>query len=218
MIADQRLQSALHALPLFPLPSTVFFPHTLLPLHVFEGRYRQLTEHVLEGHGHLGVVLLDGACACGPLPGLAPVACVGRVVHHERLPDGRFHLLVQGVARAALREELPAEGLMYRRAVAERLVADDHERAGDELRALRSCYARLLQLCPEASHVLGELPLCMHEPCVLADVACSCLLHDLAARQRALAEPSVVQRLRCASEALANLLLDGLPMPKCGPS
>ncbi|MCC7072216.1 MAG: LON peptidase substrate-binding domain-containing protein [Deltaproteobacteria bacterium] len=217
MIADQRLASALQALPLFPLQSTVFFPHTLLPLHVFEERYRQLTEHVLEGHGHLGVVWRDATCCGGPFAELAPVACVGRVVHHERLADGRYHVLVQGVARAALRQELPREGLLYHRALAERLVADDHERVDDELHALRACYARLLQHCPEAGYALGELPLCLHEPCVLADVACSCLLQDLAARQRALAEPSVLRRLRCANEALASLLLDGLPMPKCGP-
>lgn len=218
MISDQRLQSALQALPLFPLQSTVFFPHTLLPLHVFEDRYRQLTEHVLEGHGHLGVVWHDAACCGGPLAGLAPVACVGRVVHHERLSDGRFHLLVQGVARATLRAELPSDGLLYRRALAERLVSDDRECTADEVHALRACYARLLQHCPEAGHALGELPLCLHEPCVLADVACSCLLQDLAARQRALAEPSVAQRLRCANEALASLLLDGLPMPRSGPN
>lgn len=218
MIVDERLQAALRELPLFPLQSTVFFPHTLLPLHVFEPRYRQLTEHVLEGHGHLGIVWRAPGHMGGPLADLAAVACVGRVVHHERLADGRFHLLVQGVARAAIHEELPADGLLYRRAFAERLVPDDADRATDEVRALRSCYARLLQCCPDASHVLGELPLCMCEPCVLADVACACLLQDLHARQAALEEPSVVRRLRCANEALASLLLHGLPMPKSGPN
>lgn len=218
MIVDRRLQDALCALPLFPLQSTVFFPHTLLPLHVFEPCYRQLAEHILEGHGHLGVVWRGPGHADGPLADLATVACVGRVVHHERLADGRLHLLVQGVARATLHQQLPAEGLLYRRARAERLVPDDVDRATDEVRALRTCYARLLQCCPEAGHMLGELPLCMGEPCALADVACACLLQDLAARQRALEEPSVVGRLRCANEALAALLLHGLPMPKAGPN
>jgi Lon protease-like protein len=211
MSTDHRLTAALGALPLFPLPGTVFFPHTLLPLHVFEARYRQLTEHVLEGHGHLGVVCLDESRTDAPVPNVAAVAGVGRIVHHERLPDGRFHLLLQGVARAELSAELPAQGLMYRRVVARALGADEESGASDELDALRTCYERLLHCCPDLAHVLGDLPLRVCEPCVLADVACATLLQDIGERQRALEERSVVRRLRCAHDALAALALREWP-------
>lgn len=219
MSIDERLEDALRALPLFPLPATVFFPHTLLPLYVFEPRYRQLTEHVLEGHGHIGVVCCDTQRGDAPVKDVAAVAGVGRVVHHERLSDGRYHLLLQGVSRAALQAELPAAGLLYRRAAAESLdgggePSGAEHGAADEVKALRTCYARLLQCCPDARHMLGELPLCTCEPCVLADVVCATLLQDLAERQRALEEPSVVRRLRQANDALAALLLHGLPLPR----
>lgn len=211
MKSDKRLEAALAKLPLFPLPETVFFPHTLLPLHVFEPRYRQLTEHVLEGHGHIGIVCVDGERAGAPVPDVAAVAGVGRVVHHERLPDGRFHLLLQGVARATLHAELPADGLLYRRAQARHLDAEFEDGAEAELDALRACYTHLLEYCPDLAHLLGDLPMRLCEPCVLADVACAALLQDLVERQRALEERSVVRRLRCAHDALATLLLRGLP-------
>ena len=99
---DDALASALTELPLFPLPGVVFFPHTLLPLHVFEARYRQLTEHVLQGHKHIAVVPICAERQDAPVGGVARVAGVGRIVRQERLPDGRFHLLLQGVARAEL--------------------------------------------------------------------------------------------------------------------
>ena len=152
------------------------------------------------------------------MPDVAAVTGVGRVVHHERLADGRFHLLLQGVARAVLHVELPMEGLLYRRARAARHRHDDGDQrdADDEVRALRDCYMRMLQCSPDARHMLGELPLCACEPCVLADIACDTLLHDVTERQRALEEPSVVRRLRCANDALAALLLHGLTEPRGG--
>lgn len=205
--SDPYLARALEALPLFPLPGTVFFPHTLLPLHVFEPRYRQMTEHVLSTHAHMAVVLLhDEAGATAKTAGL------GRVVHHERLHDGRFHILLQGVGRVRLVDELPPEGLLYRRARA-RLLADEDD-AGDavdhELSLLRACYARLVDAVPDATDNLGDLPHRIHEPGVLADIVNAAVLEDLRARQRALEETSVVRRLKCANDALATLLLRSL--------
>ena len=194
------------ALPLFPLPGTVFFPHTLLPLHVFEPRYRQMTEHVLATHQHMAVVLQDGAHT-------ATTAGLGRVVHHERLPDGRFHILLQGVGRVRLVEELPMDGLLFRRA---RVIAlGDDEPVADpavehELALLRACYARLVDAVPDTTDHLGDLPHRIQEPGVLADIVNAAVLEDVRSRQRALEETSVVRRLKCANDALATLLLRSL--------
>jgi Lon protease-like protein len=209
---DADLARALDALPLFPLPGTVFFPHTLLPLHVFEPRYRQLTEAALTTHHHLAVVRIDDARSDAAVPGVARVAGVGRIVHHERLPDGRFHILLQGVARAELLDEVPGEGRLYRRARAELCDGDDEacDDTAEEVRTLRSCYARLLEACPETKDTLGDLPLRVQEPRVLADVVCAAVLEDVAARQAALEESSVARRLKAANDALATLLLQSL--------
>jgi uncharacterized protein len=198
------------ALPLFPLPGTVFFPHTLLPLHVFEPRYRQMTEHVLATHQHLAVVLLPDE---GAPDEIARTAGLGRIVHHEKLPDGRFHILLQGVGRVRLLEELPPDGLLYRRARA--IALPDDEPAGDpavehELALLRACYARLVDAVPDTTDSLGDLPHRISEPGVLSDIVNAAVLEDPRHRQRALEETSVVRRLKCANDALATLLLRSL--------
>lgn len=123
-----RLADALEELPLFPLPEVVLFPRSILPLHVFEPRYRAMLKASLRSHGALAIVQLptDAAPAAspkkavrGPAPSddhapIARVAGAGLVIECEPLPDGRANILVQGIARVRL-EELPFES-PFRRA------------------------------------------------------------------------------------------------------
>ena len=199
------LMGALDCLPLFPLPGTVFFPGTLLPLHVFEPRYRQMPEAVLSGHGFIGVVLCSGSDG----DGTERIAGLGEVLHADRLDDGRYHLLLQGVARIELEEELEMGDLLYRRARARILrdAPDEESAVQTELAALRTCHAKLLQSCPECVDYLGDLPTRATAPGVLADVLCAAVLDEPALRQAALRERSVPARLRCATEAMAEMLL-----------
>ncbi len=208
--AAEMLQPVLAALPIFPLPGTVFFPHTLLPLHVFEPRYRQLTEQVLASHQHLAVVLVDAANATAAPRQCARVGGLGRLVHHERLPDGRFHVLLQGVGRVAFDDEVPPEGLLYRRVKARLLDPGDDDDVDDEMMTLRGCYAQLLDAHPECKDTLGDLPLRLSSPSVVADLVCAALIEDVAQRQRALEESSLCRRLKLANDALATLLLRNL--------
>src|SRR6266850_7706598 len=102
---------ALAALPIFPLPNCVLLPGGLLPLHVFEPRYRQLTRDCLAGHHLMGIARLRPGVQ-DHYPGRPPVyeRCgVGRIICSEELPDGRFALLLRGVARVEIARELPAE-------------------------------------------------------------------------------------------------------------
>jgi len=96
---------------LFPLPNVVLFPHVIQALHIFEPRYRQLTEDALAGDKLITMALL--APGWEPhyegRPSLQPVACLGRIATHHALPDGRFNLLLLGLKRVRLLEELPAE-------------------------------------------------------------------------------------------------------------
>lgn len=96
-------------MPLFPLPGFFLFPGTLVPLHVFEPRYRRMVEHLLDTRGRLAFSSvrreyrdeLDGN------PPILDVGGVGEIVRHRRLDDGRFMLLVAGLGRARL-EEIPS--------------------------------------------------------------------------------------------------------------
>src|SRR5580700_10422501 len=91
------LAAALPALPLFPLP-TVLFPGALLPLHVFEPRYRQMVRDALDTHSALGVVFVTDADALDEHghPRIARIAGAGIIVDHAELPSGRFNILVRG--------------------------------------------------------------------------------------------------------------------------
>ncbi|MEJ7637568.1 MAG: LON peptidase substrate-binding domain-containing protein [Singulisphaera sp.] len=110
---------------LFPLPGVVLFPHVVLPLHIFEPRYRQMTEDALAGDKLVTIVQLqsrDGSMPTSP-PAIEDVGCLGRILQHERLPDGRFNFLLLGCKRVRLRREL-SSGKLYR--VAEAEILEDH--------------------------------------------------------------------------------------------
>ena len=109
---------------LFPLPNLVLFPHVVQPLHVFEPRYRQMTADALGGDRLITLALLKPGWedAGTKPPDLHPVACLGRVVADQLLPDGRYNLLLRGLSRARIVEEVDS-GKMYRSARVE-LLAD----------------------------------------------------------------------------------------------
>jgi len=91
-------------LPLFPLPGVVFFPCSLLPLHVFETRYRALVKDALELHGCIGMVMLRPGWESNyyGAPPIHDVACLGKIVEATELPDGRFNLVLCGEKRARI--------------------------------------------------------------------------------------------------------------------
>src|SRR3954447_13086589 len=92
----------LSATPLFPLPNVVLFPRAILPLHIFEERYKAMTADALRGQKQIAMALLR--------PGwerdyygraeIEPVVCVGEILSHERLADGKYNFLLQGQTRA----------------------------------------------------------------------------------------------------------------------
>jgi Lon protease-like protein len=103
----------LPAVPLFPLPNVVLLPKAILPLHIFEQRYRDMTRDVLTGDRRIAMALLR--------PGweklyhgraeIDPVVCIGTILTHELLPDGRYNFLLQGVSRARVKRELKTDTL-----------------------------------------------------------------------------------------------------------
>lgn len=101
--------------PLFPLSNVWLFPAVVLPLHVFEERYRQMIEDCLDGPGRivLGTLQADHEGDAPNSPPIYSVAGLGEIARHERLPDGRFNILLVGLTRVFVRE-VPSERL-YRR-------------------------------------------------------------------------------------------------------
>ena len=93
-------------LPMFPL-GTVLFPHSVLPLHVFEPRYRTLTERCLADDSTFGVVLIERGSEVGGGEVRFDVGTATRILQAGRLDDGRYVLVTVGERRVRVRRWLP---------------------------------------------------------------------------------------------------------------
>jgi Lon protease-like protein len=107
---------------LFPLPNLVLFPYVVQPLHIFEPRYRQLMADALEDDQLITMATLKPGWESDyeKSPAVYPVVCIGRILKEESLPDGRYNLLLHGLSRARIVEEI-ATGKLYRTARVETL-------------------------------------------------------------------------------------------------
>src|SRR5437764_15065204 len=84
------------SMPLFPLPNVVLFPRAVLPLHIFEERYKVMTADTLRGDRRVAMALLKPGWEKNyyQQPEIEPVVCVGRILEHEKLPDGKYNFLL----------------------------------------------------------------------------------------------------------------------------
>jgi len=113
-------------LPIFPLTGSLLLPGNLLPLNVFEPRYRNLVADALEGEKFIGMIQplvprQDNwveAAQSSDDPELYTVGCVGRIDECEPQQDGRYLVLLRGVCRFRVRRELPVQR-DYRRVMAD---------------------------------------------------------------------------------------------------
>jgi Lon protease-like protein len=140
--------------PLFPLPDLILFPGVLLPLHVFEPRYRQMIEDLLDGNGNLvmGTVLEEQPDPTTKNPDVEPVAGMGQVENYQQMPDGRFLILLRGLSRVRI-EEVPSDRL-YRK-VAVNPVEETEPESSEEETALREALMKAID--SRSEHDL-ELP------------------------------------------------------------
>ncbi|MBT5469564.1 MAG: LON peptidase substrate-binding domain-containing protein [Nitrospina sp.] len=108
-------------IPIFPLPTTVFYPGTPLPLHIFEPRYRQMTADALEGERKIGMVLLKPNWEEDYYgkPQVFSVGCVGNIEKEIKHPDGKYNFSLAGLRRFRIISE--REGKPYRQAEIELL-------------------------------------------------------------------------------------------------
>lgn len=195
----KAFEAALDELPVFPLPKTVLFPGALLPLHIFEPRYRAMVRECLASHKTMAVALLretkDG-------PAFEPIAGLGVIVDAVSLPDGRYNILLQGRARARL-EELPFLP-PYRRARATLVDSPTQiEPSACDVAALLSSTAGFAASM-RARDPDFELPFPPNaSPTLVADLAAHYLVFDARERQALLEELDACARVRRTAQALA---------------
>src|SRR5438128_6012062 len=86
-------------IPLFPLPNLVLFPHIVVPLHIFEERYKLMINTCIDRDEAFGLVLLRSGAEEESEETIHRVGVTARIVQVERLEDGRINILCEGEAR-----------------------------------------------------------------------------------------------------------------------
>ena len=202
---DYDLHDFSNVVRLFPLPGVVMFPHSVLPLHIFEPRYRQMTEDALSTDRLITIVQVrpPGEWETPGVPALERFGCLGRIFKHERLPDGRFNFLLLGRKRVELTREVPSTKL-YRmaevRVIEDILPEEPDESSPTELiKAFRALHKG--DLDPDLNSLFDtELPLG-----ILTDIMAQALGLSSAIKQSLLSEPRAVRRAADLLDLLRRL-------------
>ena len=194
-------------LPLFPL-GTVLYPGLLLPLHIFEDRYRELVRDLLDGPGprRFGVIAIrkgreTGVDGVSALYEIGCTATLRRVARHE---DGRFDLVTVGTERFRL------TGLDESRAYLQGQVdlltegSGDEEEAGLTAQAVRGAFRGYLETLAQGDTAQVSLPDLPDDPVLLSYLVAASMILDLPVRQSLLAEPDALHRLAAERALLAR--------------
>ncbi|MEO8432013.1 MAG: LON peptidase substrate-binding domain-containing protein [Acidobacteriota bacterium] len=176
-------------IPLFPLPGVVLLPGTLLPLHIFEPRYREMVAHALAGDRTIGMALLKADLEIDG--GRSPIHAIGgagEIVDSERLDDGRYNILLEGRFRYRVVSETP--GTPFRIAEVEEVPSSPFLDPREEER-----------ICGIASGLFGA---------IAPEIALSPLPEEQMSAERLASEIAI--RLRYAPQELQGFLeLDAVP-------
>jgi Lon protease-like protein len=107
--------------PVFPLGGALLFPRAQLPLHIFEPRYRAMVRDALASDGLIAMIQPKDDAT---VPRLFDVGCIGRIVASEELEDGRFNIVLEGITRFRLADEVQVS-TPYRQIDADQAGFDD---------------------------------------------------------------------------------------------
>jgi Lon protease-like protein len=199
-------------IPVFPLPDVVFFPETVLPLHVFEPRYRAMIGDCLAGDRRLAVAMLRPGWERDyhGRPPVFPVAGAGEIVQAEQLADGRYNILLDGRMRVRIEEELPGERAY--RVVRARPLRDvvreaDRDALMERMLTLRASHAKLLDALGQGhADLVARLTVAGARPGAVIDRIVSAVVPDAGVRQKVLQTTDIGERLDLAITALLDLL------------
>jgi uncharacterized protein len=204
-MTESLTPAELSALSIFPLPNAALFPGALLPLHVFEPRYRTMIRDALADTKTLAVArLLPGfENDYEGRPPVFEVCGAGRIIEHLEHEDGRYHLVLRGVSRVRIVNELPPAQL-YRVVRAEPvhdLPADPRLSATLET-AIQALWQRLGPRLPEAIRDLAKVTRGADDAAAFSDRLGAVMAGESEVTQQLLAEADPCERLRLIVERL----------------
>jgi len=210
MSADQETIENFNGMArLFPLPGLVLYPQAIQPLHIFEQRYRQMTADALASDRLIALTMLQPGWEenYDQRPAIYPVCCLGQIVADQLLPDGRYNLILRGLARVRILDEPPTEKL-YRLANVEVLL-DAATESIEELMELRTVLADTILPRISSNRLREHLAEFFHGELLLGQL-CDTLAFALPlppeVRQELLEEVVVTARARRLAEAFRAIV------------
>lgn len=198
-------------IPIFPLPDVVLFPHTLLPLHIFEARYRQMVRDCLAGDKRLAMALLKPGWENDYYgrPPIYPIAGAGEIIQHEELPDGRFNIILRGTMRIGILTELPPDK-PYRMARARPLPDgysnEDPKGLADRVERLKVFYLRILAEVQKGQGEVAKIFSGIKDPGIILDRIAGAAIPEAEVRQQVMEAVELPMRLLRVQEQLLGVL------------
>jgi Lon protease-like protein len=191
--------------PVMPLPGALLFPHALLPLYIFEPRYRDMLEHALHHHRIFSVALVKPDCAQWESPSdFFHVAGVGLIRACVERDDGTSNLILQGLERVrftSFEQKKPFPIAAIEPLESKSVTSVETEALATKVLELYSKFKGNGRQLPEkVDRYLSDLG----DPEMLADLVASTFITDPLRRQHVLEELSVNQRLRLVIQYLRD--------------
>jgi Lon protease-like protein len=192
------------AVPLFPLPNVVFYPRAVLPLHIFEERYKAMAAHALAGNRLVAMALLRPGWEANYYgkPEIEPIVCVGKIANSEQLDDGKYNFLLHGLTRAKILCEEPSAP--YRIARVESLTETpvmEIDLANQRQRLMEIFCREPLASLPQ-SEQLKRIVSSTLSTGEVADLLAFHLLNNVALKQSLLADTDIIRRVSRVIDAL----------------
>jgi Lon protease-like protein len=197
-------------IPIFPLPNMTFFPQTLLPLHVFEARYRLMTSNCLAGDKLVGISLLKEGWQKDYFgrPPICKTFGVGKIIDADKMADGRYNIILEGLFRVRLIQEDPTKPYRTGRV---RVLQDppiDQERAlvGNLMKDIRTLSYHLSRLLPQTKEAIQSAFASHPHPLAVSSQLAAVVVLDAYDRQSILEQDDPVRRLHLLIIQLRNLV------------
>ncbi len=203
---------------LFPLPNLVLFPNNVQPLHIFESRYREMLEDAVHGDRLIALATLEPGYEADyySRPPIARQVCLGLVLDHEKTEEGTYHIVLIGMWRARIEEEiLPARS--FRRARVQLLDETSGQLASAVAQQLgRDLADRLLASLPAAAKLVRQFHQGQITLGALTDIMAFHLPLDRQFKLQLLAETNVLQRARWLLSNLSSPVRGADQPPEAG--
>jgi len=208
-------------LPIFPLSNVVLFPRVKTPLHLFEPRYRQLARDVLQGERRIGMVVVRPEHV-DEMPGdppIYPIGCAGVITESQRLPDGRYNLVLLGEHRVQIVAEEPrSDSRLYRVAQVVRLTESYPETDRTRVARLRAAIVADVGMLvrhaqPDRSHAFDPELFAGVDDETFVNAVANAFAFPAEEKQALLEAENVPERYARLASALSfqRLELDGAP-------